>query len=268
MNEEKVYMKGYKAFKNGLVCDPTGKKPFQFFENTVFEEPEANICERGFHFCEHPLSVLDYYPLFDEDGKPTEFAEVEALDEVQTDDSSKFVTKKIKIGGKLSLKAMIDAEIGLCIEKSKSENTGHYAQGDSGHAAAQGDRGHAAAQGDRGHAAAQGDWGHAAAQGDSGHAAAQGDWGHAAAQGDRGHAAAQGYRGHAAAGGKDAIAAAFGIEGKVKAALDSWIMAAEWYIANDGWHIADVKVAKVDGKKIKADTWYMLKDGEFKEVEK
>ena len=40
MNEEKVYMKGYKAFKNGLVCDPTGEKPFQFFENTVFEEPE------------------------------------------------------------------------------------------------------------------------------------------------------------------------------------------------------------------------------------
>ena len=117
MSEEKVYMKGYKAFKNGLVCDPTGEKPFQFAENTVFEESKAKICNSGFHFCEHPLSVLDYYPLFGDDGKPTEFAEVEAFDDVQTDDNRKFVTKKVKIDGKLSHKAMRDAETRLCIEK-------------------------------------------------------------------------------------------------------------------------------------------------------
>ena len=29
-------MKGYKAFKKGLICDPTGKNPFQYAENTVF----------------------------------------------------------------------------------------------------------------------------------------------------------------------------------------------------------------------------------------
>ena len=32
------------------------------------------------------------------------------------------------------------------------------------------------------------------------------------------------------------------------------------------WHIKEVKSAKVDGKKIKADTFYQLKDGEFVEV--
>jgi hypothetical protein len=31
-------MKGYKAFKKGLICDPTGKKPFQFAENTVLNQ--------------------------------------------------------------------------------------------------------------------------------------------------------------------------------------------------------------------------------------
>ena len=30
-------MKGYKAFKKGLICDPTGKNPFQYAENTAFE---------------------------------------------------------------------------------------------------------------------------------------------------------------------------------------------------------------------------------------
>ena len=30
-------MRGYKAFKKGLICDPTGQNPFQYSENTVFE---------------------------------------------------------------------------------------------------------------------------------------------------------------------------------------------------------------------------------------
>ena len=38
-------MKGYKGFKPGLIC-----KDKQYQENTVFEEPEAKICEKGLHF--------------------------------------------------------------------------------------------------------------------------------------------------------------------------------------------------------------------------
>ena len=285
-------MKGYKAFDKGLVC--RGK---QYAENTVFEEDKAVICQKGMHFCAEPMDVFNYYP------PENEFAEVEALDEAVTDDTRKYVTKKLKVGTKISLKELIRAQIKIDFEKAKEEGNGSYAQGNNGHAAAQGDcghaaaqgdkghaaaqgdrghaaaqgycghaaaqgyRGHAAAQGDKGHAAAQGNWGHAAAQGYGGHAAAQGDEGHAAAQGDGGHAAAQGNWGHAAVGGKDAIAAAFGIEGKAKACLGSWIMLAEWVRMGDGWHIKTVKTAKIDGEKLKADTWYMLKNGEFEEVE-
>ena len=311
-------MKGYKAFDKGLVC--RGK---QYAENTVFEEDEAVVCKKGMHFCAEPMDVFDYYP------PESEFAEVEAPDEAETDDNRKYVTKKLKVGSKMSLKELIRAQIKIDFAKAKEEGNSSYAQGYRGHAAAQGNcghaaaqgyRGHAAAQGDRGHAAAQGNWGHAAAQGDCGHAAAQGDWGHAAAQGykghaaaqgDCGHAAAQGYRGHAAAqgncghaaaqgyrghaaaqgdrghaaaqgdwghaaaqgfnghasvGGKDAIAAAFGIKGKAKACLGSWIMLAEWTNTSEGWHIKTVKTAKIDGEKLKADTWYMLKNGKFEEV--
>ncbi len=35
-------MKGYKGFYKGLIC-----KDKQYAENTVFEEPEANICVNG-----------------------------------------------------------------------------------------------------------------------------------------------------------------------------------------------------------------------------
>ena len=280
-------MKGYKAFKKGLICDTTGNKPFQFAENTVFEERKAEVCKSGFHFCAEPMDVLNYYP------PESEFAEVEALDDVKTDDSVKYVTKKIRIGAKISLKDLISAQVDIDFAKAKEDGSERYAQGDYGHAVAQGYCGHAAAQGNYGHAAEQGKYGHAAAQGNNGHAAAQGKEahaaaeraegraaaqvyrghaaaqgyeGHAVAQGDYGHAAAQGNKGHAEVDGKEAIAAAFGINGKAKACLGSWIMLAEWEIKNGNWHIAAVKTAQIDGEKLKADTWYILKNGKFEEA--
>ena len=227
-------MKGYKAFKKGLICDPTGNKPFQFAENTVFEERKAEVCKSGFHFCAEPMDVLNYYP------PESEFAEVEALDDVKTDDSVKYVTKKIRIGAKISLKDLISAQVDIDFAKAKEDGNEHYAQGNCGHAAT---------------------------QGNYGHAAAQGNCGHAAAQGNCGHAAAQGNYGHAEVDGKEAIAAAFGINGKAKACLGSWIVLAEWELKNDNWHIAAVKTAQIDGEKLKADTWYILKNGKFEEAE-
>ncbi len=114
-------MKGYKAFKKGLICDPTGKNPFQFKENTVFEEESAEICKNGFHFCKNPLDVLDYYPLIDSNGDMNEFAEVEALDEVLTDDNKKYCTKKLKIGAKLTLPDFISASVKVTYENIKTE---------------------------------------------------------------------------------------------------------------------------------------------------
>lgn len=81
----------------------------------MFEEPEANICENGMHFCENPLDVLDYYDFMADNGEPNEFAAVEALDETQTDDYQKYCTKKLKIGAKLSLTEFIQ----VCAEKQK-----------------------------------------------------------------------------------------------------------------------------------------------------
>ena len=63
--------------------------------------------------------------------------------------------------------------------------------------------------------------------------------------------------------GKESIASALGVAGKAKGALGCWIVCAEWENKNKGWHIKCVKAAAVDGENIKADTWYMLKDGEF-----
>lgn len=77
-------MKGYKAFEPGLIC-----KGKQYEENAIATEERAEPCKCGIHFCESPFDVLDYYPLITDEGKFTDFAEVEALDEPVTDDKKR-----------------------------------------------------------------------------------------------------------------------------------------------------------------------------------
>ena len=109
-------MKGYKAFNKGLIC-----RDKQYAENTVFEEESAEICKIGMYFCKNPLDTLDYYPLIDNKGNVTEFAEVEALDDAKTNDNKKFCTKKLKIGAKLNLSQFIKASVDVTYQNIKSE---------------------------------------------------------------------------------------------------------------------------------------------------
>ena len=52
-----------------------------------------------------------------------------------------------------------------------------------------------------------------------------------------------------------------------KAKIGSWITLAEWKYKDGVWAPICVKTEQVDGERIKADTFYKLIDGEFKEVE-
>ena len=53
-----------------------------------------------------------------------------------------------------------------------------------------------------------------------------------------------------------------------KAKVGSWITLAEWKWSDEKKRdvLACVKTEYVDGKNIKADTWYQLKNGKFVEV--
>ena len=64
--------------------------------------------------------------------------------------------------------------------------------------------------------------------------------------------------------GKESVAMAIGCNSKAKGSIGCFIVLAEWKEFEDGtYHIADVKSAKVDGVKIKPDTFYKLVNGEF-----
>ena len=219
-------MKMFKGFDKDLKC-----RNFQYEIGKTYTEDRAELCEVGFHACEHPLDCLNYYG-----PGESRYCDVD-LDDVtdKRDDDSKRVGKKITVQGEIGIAGLIKAAVNIGIEEAKSKTTG-----------------------DSAHAATTGYWAHAATTGDSAHAATTGYGAHAATTGDRAHAAVS---------GKESIASALGIEGKAKGALGCWIVCAEWEIKNDAWHIKCVKAVAVDGENIKADTWYMLKDGEFVEVQ-
>ena len=105
--------KGYKAFKEGMVCKG-GKK---YKENTTYEENGKDLCE-SMHYCENPFDVLDYYPLVNKNGDFSEFAEVEALGNVLKK-NNKSASNKLHIGTKLSFKNFIKTCIDFTLEKTK-----------------------------------------------------------------------------------------------------------------------------------------------------
>ena len=86
--------------------------------------------------------------------------------------------------------------------------------------------------------------------------------------GDCSAATNTGYRSAASVEGKESIAIATGKDSRAKGALGCWIVLAE----RDEWNgesypILNVKAFKVDNLQVKADTYYMLVNGELKEAE-
>ena len=76
-----------------------------------------------------------------------------------------------------------------------------------------------------------------------------------------------GNRSAATVEGKESIACGLGIKNKAMGKLGCWIVLSEWKKLKDGWHIIDIQSAQIDGKKIKADTFYELVNGKFTECE-
>ena len=279
-------MKGFKAFGKGMIC--RGK---QYKENTVFEEQEAVICRSGMHFCENPLDVLDYYPLVDSNGNVVEVAEVEALDECQTDGNKKYCTKKLKIGFKLSLSEFVKAAIDFAFEKSddkvltgdyaKLASSGDYAKlassGDDAQLASSGYGAQLASSGDYAQLASSGNGAKLASSGDDAQLASSGDYAKLASSGngaklassgDYAKLASSGYGAQLASSGYGAVIAGIGERNAAKGKKGSWLVLAEWgYNDLEEKYIpVCVKAAQIDGAVIKEDTFYKLENGEFKEA--
>lgn len=90
----------------------------------------------------------------------------------------------------------------------------------------------------------------------------------AVSHGEKSVSLATGKSSSAAVDGKQSIAIATGDNGKAKGIKGSWLVLTETEQQDDGTCIVkEVKAFKVDGKKIKPNTFYILKDGEAVKTE-
>ena len=204
-------------------------RDFQFEEGKTYEEKTADLCNSGFHACEAPIDVFKFYPPASSVYHAVELDEVSPQRE-ETD--SKVCAKKITIGARLDIRGLVNAQIEYTKAKTTMVNT------DPKQATA-GDFG-AATAGDRG-AATAGDFG----------AATAGDFGAATSRGKT-------------AVGENGIGLARGNDVMVKGGMGAVLLIAEE--EKHSYDLAAWKAFVVDGEKIKADTWYQLKDGELVEA--
>ena len=272
----------YKAFNPDFTC-----KGKQYEENTTYEENGKEICEAGvMHYCENPFDVLDYYPLVNENGEISEFAEVEPLGKVFKREN-KSATNKLHIKAKLGLKGFIKACIDFTLEKTKIEEIEDSIENDNGNNSVQigsngdyaqiGSSGYSVQIGSSGYSAQIGSSGNYAKIGSSGNYAKIGSSGNSVQIGSSGYSAQIGSSGNYAkitSKGKHSVVMAAGYQSQAKAKKGSWITLAEWVRTDDKdekgfciWIPKCVKTEYVDGERIKEDTFYKLVDGEFKEVE-
>ena len=221
--------KGYKAFNPGMICNDK-----QYAENTDYEEVGGKICEKGMmHYCVNPFDVLNFYDLVDESGKFSDFAEVNALDQPISGSDGKFATKKLHIGAKLSFAGFIKA----CIDYTKEQTIVNMPKSD-------------------------------VTTGDSAQIGSSGDSAQICSSGNSAQIGSSGDCAKIDSTGVDSVICCAGHGCTVKAKIGSWITLAEWkYCEEEGRSVPRcVKTEYVDGEKIKADTWYRLKNGEFVEV--
>ena len=255
-------MKAYKGFDKDLKC-----RGYQYQIGGEYTEDSAKLCKKGFHACELPHDVFNYYA-----PAESRFCEVDldATDEQNSEDSedSKRVGTRIKIGSeisaadiaKISVKAFFDRmQFTEKIASFSTNNAGDRGAANAGNrgAANAGYRG-ASNAGYRG-AANAGDGG-AANAGDCG-AANAGNCG-AANAGDCGAAIVR--DGGKAKVGKSGVAVGLGKKAMASGDVGAVLVLTE---RDSRYNIINAAAVIVDGEKIKANTYYAMKNGEIVEVQ-
>ena len=268
-------MKTYKGFDKDLKC-----RGFQYEIGKEYETDRAECCKEGFHACENPFDVWNYYSPAD-----SRFCEVEQSGEIDKgSDDSKVSSTKVKISAEIGLAGLIKAGVKSILDRVKWENYAATNTGDRSAATNTGDQSAATNTGDRSAATNTGDRSAATNTGyysaatntgcksaatNTGYYSAATNTGCKSAATNTGYQSAAtntGDRSAAIVGNGGSVAVAVGYESKAKAGIGSAIVVVERGEWNGcTYPLIGIKSAIIDGEILKADTFYKLKNGEFVE---
>ena len=232
-------IKSYKAFDENMRC-----RGFQYEVGKEYDmNGDIKCCKRGFHACESPMEVWDYYDML-----TSRFAEVEQSGKISAEGrTTKICSSHIKIKAELKLADIIN----IGVEWLKDLTSPSKIKDDS---ATLNDKGF-----DKKQIGSSGDY---AKIGSSGYSAQIGSSGYSAQIGSSGDYA------KIDSTGEDSLIMCAGLRSVAKAKIGSWITLSEWKQDDRKGRLVPVcvKTERVDGIKIKPDTWYKLQDGEFVEA--
>jgi hypothetical protein len=253
--EQKIV--AYKGFDAHMQC-----RGYQFKVGETFEhQGEVKACEGGFHSCENPLDVFNYY----EPGISL-FAEVEVSGEISRhDDDSKIASGRLHVKAALSIPDFISRAIDW-VKSHCDPATSNFTDKDSSASSATGYRSASSATGYRSASSATGD---------SSASSATGDRSASSATGYRSASSATGYRSASLASGwysrseikpdadnkpSQAVAIATGYQGRARAPAGSAIVLVE---RNEEGEIVHIRASKVGEHGVEPNVWYWLVDNEF-----
>ena len=250
MDNENI-IHSYKGFDKDLKC-----RGFAYEIGKDYKQ-DGNIkcCNNGFHACEFPLDIFNYYA----PGGNSRYCTVtqSGVTDKKGGDS-KVASSKIHIETEIGLDGIIKAGVKFILDNVNWKN---QKESNTCYRSAATNTGYYSAATNTGNQSA------ATNTGDYSAATNTGDYSAATNTGDYSAATNTGNQSAAKVSGKESIAIVTGKDSKAAGALGDWIVLTERGEWNgDTCPIKEVKAFKVNGEKIKADTFYKLVDGEAVEA--
>ena len=238
----------YKGFDKNLQC-----RGYQYeVGKTYLHTGPVRQCESGFHACQNPLDVLDFYDF--RDGN--RFAKVLLGGKVDRSDNKKWAAAELTVSVELKLPDLIADTVRWAMDACKSDKLsgGNVT---SGHSTTNASSGHYATN------ASSGDYAKNASSGDYAKNASSGHYAKNASSGDYAKNASSGDWDFNSATGEHAVLCGAGRETQYKGAKGVWISAAE-YTKIDGKRLCcGFAVGQAGYGDVPADTWLIAKGGKL-----
>ena len=109
-------IQGYKGFDENLQC-----RGFQYEVGKEYETDKAIACNTGFHFCESPFNVWEYYYPANENGL-NRFCEVEGSGKIDDSENDKTCCTHLKIKAEIGINGLIKAGVKFIMDRVKWDN--------------------------------------------------------------------------------------------------------------------------------------------------